>query len=61
MVYEWVGGKHTYVDLTEVSPLVGLRAKTFTVGQTTLKTASCKVAKHEKTCLDNQVAFSMDQ
>jgi hypothetical protein len=24
-VYGWVGGKHAYVDLTGVSPLVGLR------------------------------------
>jgi hypothetical protein len=57
MVYGWVGGKHACVDLTEVSPLVGLMAGTFTVGQTTLKAASSKVAKHEKTCFDNQHAF----
>ncbi|KAK2440731.1 hypothetical protein QL285_012108 [Trifolium repens] len=57
MVYEWVGGKHTCVDLTRVLPLVGLRAGTFTVGQAPLKAASSKVAKHEKTCFDNQHAF----
>jgi hypothetical protein len=57
MVYGWVGGKHACVDLTGVSPLVGLRAGTFTVGQAALKVASCKVAKHEKACSDNQHAF----
>ncbi|KAK2446469.1 hypothetical protein QL285_017276 [Trifolium repens] len=57
MVYEWVGGKHACVDLTGVSPLVGLGTMTFTAGQTTLKAASCKVVKHEKTCSDNQHCF----
>ena len=57
MVYGWVGGKHACVDLTGVSPLVGLREETFTVGQAALKVASSKVAKHEKTCFDNQHAF----
>ena len=33
MVYGWVGEKHAYVDLTEVSPLVGLGVEPFTVGQ----------------------------
>ena len=55
MVCGWVGGKHARVDLTEVSPLVGVGA--FMVGQTTLKAASSKVAKHEKACYDNQHAF----
>jgi hypothetical protein len=32
IVYEWVGGKHAQVDLNEVSPLAGLKAKTFIVG-----------------------------
>jgi hypothetical protein len=40
MVYGWVGGKHACVNLTEVSPIVGLRAGTFTAGQTVLKVAS---------------------
>jgi len=31
MVYEWVGGKHACVDLTEVSPLVGLGVRAVTV------------------------------
>jgi len=57
MVYGWVGGKHAYVDLTEVSQLVGLGVGPFTVGQATLKAASSKVAKHEKACYDNQHAF----
>ena len=45
------------VDLTEVSPLVGLGVGPFTVGHATLKAASSKVAKHEKVCSDNQHAF----
>jgi len=57
MVYGWVGGKHACVDLTGVSPLVGLGVRPFTVGQAALKAASSKVAKHEKTCSDNQDAF----
>ncbi|KAK2440786.1 hypothetical protein QL285_012159 [Trifolium repens] len=31
LVYGWVGGKHTCLDLTEVSPLVGLTTVDFTV------------------------------
>ena len=57
MVYGWVGGKHACVDLTGVSPLVRLGVGPFTVGQTALKTASSKVAKHEKACSDNQHVF----
>ena len=57
MVYGWVGGKHVCVDLTGVSPLVGLGVRPFTVGQTALKVASSKEAKHEKACSDNQHAF----
>jgi len=57
MVYGWVGGKHACVDLTGVSPLVGLGVGPFTVGQAALKAASSKVAKHEKTCSDNQHAL----
>lgn len=56
-VYEWVGGKHACVNLTRVSSLVGLRTGGFTVGQTTFKAASCKVAKHERASFDNQHAF----
>ncbi|KAL5703887.1 hypothetical protein ACHQM5_022381 [Ranunculus cassubicifolius] len=57
LIYGWVGGKHACVDLTGVSPLVGLGSGVFTVGQAALKAASAKVAKHEKTCIDNQYAF----
>jgi len=32
MVYRWVGGKYACVDLTRVSPLMGLGAGPFTVG-----------------------------
>ncbi|GJR64394.1 hypothetical protein Tco_0010459 [Tanacetum coccineum] len=57
LVFGWVGGKHAYVDLTGVSPLVGLSSWGFTVGQAALKSASCKVAKHEKACIENQHVF----
>jgi hypothetical protein len=57
MVYGWVGGKHACVDLTGVSPLVGLGTRTFIAGHAALKAASCKVVKHEKACSDNQHAF----
>jgi hypothetical protein len=57
MRHVWVGGKHACVYLTWVSPLIGLGTKTFTVGQADLKAASCKVAKHEKTCSYNQHTF----
>jgi len=36
---------------------VGLGVGPFTVGHAVLKAASSKVAKHEKTCYDNQYAF----
>jgi len=36
---------------------VGLGVGLFTVGQAAIKVASNKVAKHEKTCFDNQHAF----
>ncbi|GJX03380.1 hypothetical protein Tco_0189296 [Tanacetum coccineum] len=48
LVFGWVGGKHACVDLTGVSPLVGLSSRGFTAGQAALKAASCKVTKHEK-------------
>ncbi|GKA07808.1 hypothetical protein Tco_0687032 [Tanacetum coccineum] len=41
-VFEWVGGKHACVDLTGVSPLVGLRDNGFVAGQAALKAESCK-------------------
>jgi hypothetical protein len=57
LVCRWVGGKHVCVDLTGVSRLVGLKVVDFTVGQTTIKSASSKVVKHERACSDNQHAF----
>ena len=57
MVYGCVGGKHACVDVIGVSPFVGLGVRPFTVGHAALKVASRKVAKHEKTCSDNQHAF----
>jgi hypothetical protein len=45
------------VDLTEVSPLVRLEIRAFTVGQAVPKVASSKVAKHEKAHSDNQHTF----
>ncbi|GJV68014.1 putative reverse transcriptase domain-containing protein [Tanacetum coccineum] len=57
LIFGWVGGKHACVDLTGVSPLVRLSSRGFTVGQAALKAASCKVAKHEKACIENQHVF----
>ena len=57
LVFGWIGGKHACVDLTGVSPLVGLRNEGFTMGQAALKAASCKVMKHEKACIENQHVF----
>ncbi|GJZ61788.1 hypothetical protein Tco_0617925 [Tanacetum coccineum] len=54
---EAFGGKHACVDLTGVSPLVGLSSRGFIVGQAPLKAASCKVTKHEKACIENQHVF----
>ncbi|GKB46176.1 hypothetical protein Tco_0896929 [Tanacetum coccineum] len=45
------------MDLTGVSPLVGLRDNGFVAGQAALKAESSKVAKHEKACLENQHVF----
>ena len=57
LVFGWIGGKHDCVDLTGVSPLIGLRNEGFTMGQAALKAASCKVMKHEKACIENQHMF----
>ncbi|KAK9052651.1 hypothetical protein SSX86_029281 [Deinandra increscens subsp. villosa] len=57
LVFGWAGGKHACVDLTGVSPLVGLRDNGFVAGQAVLKAESGKVAKHEKACLENQHVF----
>ncbi|KAJ0535373.1 putative exostosin [Helianthus annuus] len=57
LVFGWEGGKHACVNLTGVSPLVGLKDKGFVVGQAVLKAEASKVAKHEKACLENQHVF----
>jgi len=55
-VYRWVG-QHACMNFTGVSPLMKLRIRALIVGQTTLKTASSKVTKHEKASPHNQHAF----
>ncbi|GKD01836.1 hypothetical protein Tco_1172110 [Tanacetum coccineum] len=40
-----------------VSPLVEWSGRGFTVGQAALKTASCKMTKHEKAFIENQHVF----
>lgn len=57
LIFGWAGGKHACVDLTGVSPLVGLSSRGFTAGHAALKAASCKVTKHEKACIENQHVF----
>ncbi|KAL6569651.1 hypothetical protein OROMI_014165 [Orobanche minor] len=57
LIFGWEGGKHACVDLTGVSPLMGLGSGGFTAVQAALKAASCKVVKHEKACMKNQHAF----
>ncbi|GKE50460.1 hypothetical protein Tco_1481718 [Tanacetum coccineum] len=57
LVFGWVEGKHACVDLTRVSPLVGLSSQGFIVGQAALKAASCNMTKHEKACIENQHVF----
>ncbi|PNX81112.1 auxilin-like protein [Trifolium pratense] len=43
LVYGWIEGKHACVDLSGVSPLVGLGVEDFTVGRAAFKTASSKM------------------
>nr|GEW70000.1 auxilin-like protein [Tanacetum cinerariifolium] len=57
LVFGRARGKHVYVDLTEISPLVWLSSRGFTVGQGALKNASRKVTKHKKTCIESQRVF----
>nr|GEW91890.1 putative phospholipid/glycerol acyltransferase [Tanacetum cinerariifolium] len=59
LIFEWVEEKHACVNLTSVSPLVGLSSRGFIVGQAALKATSCKVTKHEKACVEN-VPFAFD-
>ena len=53
LIFGWVGGKHACVDLTGVSPLVGLTDGGFTAGHAALKAATSKVTKHERSCMEN--------
>ncbi|GKA95149.1 putative reverse transcriptase domain-containing protein, partial [Tanacetum coccineum] len=48
LIFGWVGGKHACVNLTVVSPFVGLGSGCFTVGQAALKAASFKNGVYEK-------------
>ena len=57
LVFGWEGGKHACVDLTGVSPLVGLRDHGFVAGHAITKAEAGKVAKHEKACIENQHVF----
>ena len=57
LVFGWAGGKHACVDLTGVSPLVGLRDNGFVVGQAVRKAEAKKVEKHAKACEENQHVF----
>ena len=57
LVFGWAGGKHACVDLTGVSPLVGLRDTGFVARQAVLKAEAKKIDKHEKACVENQHAF----
>ncbi|GJQ98661.1 hypothetical protein Tco_0009800 [Tanacetum coccineum] len=51
LIFGWVGEKHACVDLTGVSPLVGLSSRGFTVGHAALKAASRgdEVPQHSST------------
>ncbi|KAJ0717216.1 putative exostosin [Helianthus annuus] len=57
LVFGWDAGKHACVDLTGVSPLVGLRDTGFVPGQAIAKAAAKKMDKHAKACEDNQHSF----
>ncbi|KAM0014048.1 putative exostosin [Helianthus debilis subsp. tardiflorus] len=57
LVFGWARGKHACVDLTGVSPLVGLKENGFVAGQATRKAESKKVNKHAKACAENQHVF----
>ncbi|KAJ0790570.1 putative exostosin [Helianthus annuus] len=57
LVFGWAGGKHACVDLTGVSPLVGLRENEFVAGLAARKAESKKVDKHAKACAENQHVF----
>nr|GEY27278.1 auxilin-like protein [Tanacetum cinerariifolium] len=51
LAFGWFGGKHACVDLTGVSPLVGLSGRGLTAGQAALKAASGKGKGRSKKCV----------
>ncbi|KAF5790327.1 hypothetical protein HanXRQr2_Chr09g0381871 [Helianthus annuus] len=55
LVFGW--GEHACVDLTGVSPLVGLKENGFLAGLAARKAESKKVDKHAKACAENQHVF----
>lgn len=57
VVYKWVREKHACVDLTHVSPLMGLSTGGFSVEETILEVTISKMVKHEKMCFYNQHVF----
>jgi hypothetical protein len=57
LVFGWERGKHACVDLTGVSPLVGLREQGFVAGEAARKAETGKITKHEKACVENQHVF----
>ncbi|KAJ0763814.1 putative exostosin [Helianthus annuus] len=57
LVFGWAMGKHACMDLTGLSPLVGLRKNGFVAGQVVRKAESKKVDKHAKACAENQHVF----
>ncbi|MFS7912485.1 putative exostosin [Helianthus anomalus] len=60
LVFGWDAGKHACVDLTRVSPLVGLRDTGFVPGQAIAKAAAKKMDKHAAKLLQkNNMRFSV--
>ncbi|KAJ0624690.1 hypothetical protein HanIR_Chr01g0045771 [Helianthus annuus] len=57
LVFGWARGKHACVDLTGVSPLVGLRENGFVPGLAARKAESKKVDKNAKACAENKHVF----
>ncbi|MFS7935950.1 hypothetical protein Hanom_Chr05g00409631 [Helianthus anomalus] len=57
LVFGWAGEKHTCVNHTGVSSVVGPRDNRFVAGQAMLMAELGKVAKREQSCAENQNAF----
>lgn len=57
LVHGWIEERNACLKFTMVSLSVGPGTEGFTIGHATLKIALSKVAKHEKSCFDNQHAF----